>query len=113
MKSRIAWILTFAALGILAASAGADQTKTYRITISTDAKAGGAALDAGDYKLEVDAPKVRFTDVQSGKSVEVDATIKTAENKFGNTAIVSQKVEGKTQITEIQLGGSKTKITFP
>jgi hypothetical protein len=113
MKSKIVWILTFAVLGVLAAGAGADQTKSYLITFRNDVKAGTATLDAGEYKLVVDAPKVRFTEVQSGKSVEVDATINTTETKFDNTAIVSQQVDGKTQITEIQLGGSKTKITFP
>ncbi|MBZ5618895.1 MAG: hypothetical protein LAQ69_09260 [Acidobacteriia bacterium] len=100
------------ALGFLAMMASGDQSKSYRITFSDSFKVGDAELARGEYKLIVDAPSVRFTELKTGKSVELEAKIEDGDEKFDQTAVHSQRVDGVSRINEIRLGGSKTRITF-
>ena len=105
MKMRM--LVAFAVLGLSVASA-----KSYQITLGSVTKAGNVSLKPGKYDVAVDAEKIRFTDVSSGKSVETQGTVVNAEKKFGNTAINATQVDGATQINEIMLGGTTTKIRF-
>jgi hypothetical protein len=87
--------------------------KSYRVTISTAATAGSAQLQAGDYKMILDASRVRFTHLFTGKEVEVAAKIDdSAERKFDNTLIHWRKVESGSAISEICLRGTKTRVVF-
>jgi hypothetical protein len=100
--------------GFLAGSARGDNPKTYRVTVSAVSMIGTTELQPGDYKLRVDphGTKVVFTHVDTGKEIELEATVGTAEQKFENTAIHSDLANGTPRIVEIRLGGSKTKVGF-
>jgi hypothetical protein len=88
------------------------SAKSYEIILDSAAKAGNLDLKAGKYNVNLDASKVRFTDVTSGKSVETTAKIVSADKKFDSTTIDTKQVNGATQINEIDLGGTKTMVQF-
>ena len=112
MKFKMTCFLMLAALGFLVAAANADPSKGYRITLSDAAKIGTAELRPGNYTLVFDAPKVRFTELDSGKAIELEAKVESVDKKFDTTEIHSQQVDGVRRINEIRLGGSKTRIDF-
>jgi hypothetical protein len=112
MKFKTACFLMLATLGFLAATANADPSKSYRITISDAVKVGTAELKPGDYTLVFDAPKVRLTERASGAAVELEAKVESGDQKFDSTEIHTQEVDGVRKISEIRLGGSKTRIDF-
>jgi hypothetical protein len=111
MRLKTMFILLSAALFVLIGEARAD--KSYQFTLSDAAKAGSVQLKPGDYHLILDNSKVRFRELKTGNEFEVDAKIDdSATEKFQSTAIHSQRLEGVTLITEIRLGGTKTRVTF-
>lgn len=112
MKIKMTCLAVLLAFGFLTVMASGDQSKSYRITLSDSLKVGSAQLQPGEYKLVVDAPKVRFTELKTGESVELEAIVENVDRKFSDTAVHSQRVDGVSQLKEIRIGGSKTKIAF-
>jgi len=101
------------AVAVFYGSARGDEPKQYRITLDRVAKIGATEFQPGEYKLLVDAPKVRFTELKSGKEVEIEAKVEAEESKFEHTMIHSRMGDdGIRKISEIRIGGSKTKIVF-
>ena len=99
-------LLTFA---ILAVSAVASA-KSYTVTLFQPSIVGGAELQPGDYKLDLNESKVV---IRSGKkSAEADVKVETADQKFSSTSVRYQNGDGKYRIQEIRLGGTKTKLVF-
>ena len=112
MRLKALFVLLSIALFVSIEPAMAD--KSYRVTMTSAAKVGSVQLQPGEYTLVLDNSKVRFTEVNTGKEFEVTAKIDdTAEKKFESTAIHSTRAEGATLITEIRLGGTKTRVAFP
>jgi hypothetical protein len=106
MKSKI--LIGFALLGLSIASA-----KSYEISVDNVAKAGDVQLQPGLYKVSITGSKVRFTDENSGKSVETTATVESnGKTKYDNTALESEQVNGVAKIHEIDLGGTATRLKF-
>jgi hypothetical protein len=105
MKLKLA--ITFAILGMSFAGA-----KSFQITLSTPTQAGTLALQPGQYDVSVNGTTVKFTEVNSGKSVATNATLENADKKFQNTAVDSSDLNGKATIQEIDLGGTVTKVKF-
>ena len=58
------------------------------------------------------SPKIALTELKTGKLIELEAKVESVEKKFPTTEIHSKKVDGVSQISEIRIGGSKTRITF-
>ena len=110
MKTKMTCIAILLAFGFLTATARADQS--YRFSLSTASKIGNAELRPGDYKLVVDASKVVLTELSTGKSIEVAAKVEDMDQKIAATEVHSNEVDGVSQIREIRIGGSKTKIAF-
>lgn len=100
------------ALFFLIGPAKAD--KRYQIVIGTLTKVGSIDLRPGEYTIILDDSKVRIADSKTGKEFEVSAKIDdSAEKKFNDTEVHSKRVEEATLITEIRLGGTKTRLLFP
>lgn len=112
MKIKMACLAVLLAFGFLTFIASGDQSKSYRVTLTDTFKIGNAELKPGEYKLVVDAPKVRFTELKSGKSVDLEANVESGDEKFTDTAVHARRIDGVSHIREIRIGGSKTKITF-
>ncbi len=104
---KIKFAIAFAVLGMSFAGA-----KSFQITLSSPSQAGALDLQPGQYNVSVAGTKVKFTDVNSGKSVETDATTENADKKFQATSVDTETVNGKNKIQEIDLGGTLTKLKF-
>lgn len=105
MKLKLA--IAFAVLGM--SSAGA---KSFQITLNTATQAGTLDLQPGLYDVSLSGTTVKFTDVNSGKSVTAAATVENADKKFQSTSVDSTDVNGKSKIQEIDLAGTVTKVKF-
>ena len=129
---KIKLFVGFAALGLSLASA-----RSYEISIHSVSKVGDVQLQPGDYKVTLDGSMVKFTNENSGKSVETKATVETtAEAKFNGTsvwfmrtdagravettarakvdftAVETVEKDGVTKVNEIDLGGTRTDLKF-
>jgi hypothetical protein len=108
MKTKL--FLTFALAGLSFASA-----RSFDITLDAPARAGSAQLAAGHYSValdKTDQSKVIFKNTDTGKSMEATGTIEKVEKKFDVTSVTLHGVNGTTQIQEIDLGGTPTKVEF-
>lgn len=99
------FVLAFGILALAVASA-----ETYRVTLSQKASVKGNELKAGEYRLNLDNSKVKL--VNGKQIVEVPVKVETVEKKFDNTAIRYKGTGDKQSISEIRIGGTKTKIVF-
>jgi hypothetical protein len=106
-------LATFAILALSAAFAGTVPVPgggSYTITLTQPSVVSGTQLKAGDYRLKVTPDKIT---ISSGKNFfEVKAKIETGEQKFSATAIRYAETGGQPVITEIRLGGTKTKLVL-
>jgi hypothetical protein len=92
------------ALGIAMAATG------HRVVISNPTWVNGNELKPGEYRVEVQGDKVMITG--QNNSIEVPGTLQTDGKKYSDTALRSETVNGKQQLEEIDLGGTKTSIHF-
>jgi hypothetical protein len=100
------FLLSFA---ILAMSALANA-KSFSVTLFQPSLVGGAELQPGEYKLDLNESKVV---IHSGKkSAEADVKVENGDLKFSSTSVRYQNGDGKYRIQEIRLGGTKTKLVF-
>ena len=113
MKTILRLLALVIAAGMFNGSAIADEAKSYKVVLSNLCKVGDTEFQPGDYKVTVDgSKKVRFTAMKTGKTMEVEAKVESRDSKFDHTAVTSKRVDGVTRLSEIQIGGSKTKIAF-
>jgi len=113
MKTILRLLALVIVAGMCNGGAYADEAKSYKVVLSSLYKVGNTEFQPGDYKVTVDgSKKVRFTAIKTGKTTEVEAKVESADSKFDHTAVTSKRVDGVTRLSEIQIGGSKTKIAF-
>lgn len=95
-------ILAFATLALAVASAASS----YSVTFYQPVVVNGQTLKAGDYKVQYNSDKAT---IQQGKTVaEVPVKVETSTDKYAATTV---RLNG-TQVEEIRLGGTKTKLVF-
>ncbi|HTS64722.1 MAG TPA: hypothetical protein VMH28_22015 [Candidatus Acidoferrales bacterium] len=87
----------------------AVNAATYKVTLSQPTIVKGQELKPGDYRLNVGDQKV--TIVNGKQSVEVPVKVESVDQKFDSTSVRYTGTE-KPKITEIRLGGTKTKLVF-
>ena len=89
----------------------ATAASTYHIKIADPTWVGQSELKPGEYDVKVDtAGKVTF---KMGKTViEAPAKIETSTSKFSDTLMNTKSVNGQSQLKELDLGGTKSKIVF-
>jgi hypothetical protein len=92
-------------LGIAAAAS------TYHIKIADPTWVGQTELKPGEYDVKVDAAgKVTF---KMGKNViEAPAKIEANTSKFSDTLLNTITIKGQSQLKELDLGGTNSKIVF-
>jgi len=102
------FFIGFAILGLSIASA-----KSYEISVDNVSKVGDVQLQPGAYKVTLAGSTVKFTDENSGKSVQTNATVEsTNKSKFDATALETVQKDGVTTVNEIDLGGTRTDLKF-
>ena len=105
------FILAFAVLALIAAVAGTvPGVPTYKITLLQTSVVKDTELKAGDYRFSVGSEKVTI-DVGK-KTIEVPCKIENSDKKFDNTAIRYTQQNGKQIVSEIRVGGTKTRLIF-
>ena len=99
-------LLTFATLGLAAASAASN----YKVTLFQPSIVAGQELKPGEYKVEL---KDSTAVISKGKqSVEAAVHTETSDTKFASTTVRYKNGDGKYRLEEIHLGGTTTKIVF-
>lgn len=98
--------------GLALSSLTVLSAKTYDIVLSSKTKAGALELKPGQYKLKIDGSNAVFTDTSKGKSYTTPVKVETTDKKFPDTRVQSVKDGDAEKITEIDLGGAKTKLGF-
>jgi len=86
------------------------SSKTYKVKLFEQATVGGNVLKPGEYQVEVVDQKAVL---RQGKT-ETQAPVKVEEgsDKYADTTVRYLNADGKMQIREIHLGGTKTKLVF-
>lgn len=85
-------------------------SNTFHVTFDSNAWIGATEVKAGEYKVTVEGDKATL---KAGKTViEVPAKLETAERTFSMSGVVMKNINGKQQVEEIQIGGTKTHIVF-
>ena len=110
MTKKLAIVLLVLACVVIAGTV--TKTSTYNVTLFKSAAVNGSVLKAGDYKLVVGDAKVTLIAKDGGATVESPVKFETAAAKFGTTVVTYEDKNSKTVVSEIDLGGSKTKILF-
>jgi len=104
-------VFVFAILALAAAFAGTvPHGPRCWITLFQPAMVEGTPLAAGDYLVTVNGEKAIFA--QGKLTWTVAVKIQNDPEKFDTTAIRFDNETGKPKITEIRVGGSKTKLVF-
>jgi hypothetical protein len=96
-------VLAFLAIGI--ASAGSQ------FSLATPVNLGTHKLKAGTYEVSLKKDQAVFTN-EDGKSFTVSVKIEQADKKFSGTVAAVNTKNGADELTEIDLGGSTTKLMF-
>jgi hypothetical protein len=95
-------ILAFATLALAVASAASS----YSVTFFQPVVVNGQTLKAGDYKVQYSDNKAT---IHQGKKVtEVPVKVETSGDKYSATSV---RLNGS-QVEEIRLGGTNTKLVF-
>jgi hypothetical protein len=102
------FVLLFSTLALMVASAAEN---TYHFTLQEPASVNGTALQPGDYKIQVQGDKAIL---KYGKKtvIEAPAKLETADHKYSDTSVDLDSANSKTRISEIHIGGTKTRIVF-
>jgi len=106
------FVLAFGILALVATTAGSIPAKgpTYKVTLSQPAVIQGTALKAGEYRVNITAGTVTFT--MDKESHPVAAKIETTKNKFFSDEIQYDKDGDHMKISEICVGGTRTRLLF-
>jgi hypothetical protein len=105
-------VLILAALALIASAGTVPVGGHYKITLVEPAVVQGTVLKAGDYRLNLTNTKVTIVS-ESGKNIaEATVKVETEEKKFEDTSVRLDMATGKAVVTEIRLGGTKTKLLF-
>ena len=114
--TRILARLTVLALAIgISMSAFAGSTKTDTITLYHDAQLNGTTIPAGEYtvKCETSGSSAQVKFIKGRKEVaSASGQTKDLGSKAPNGQVVLQDGGGVPSITEVDLAGSKTGVTF-
>jgi len=111
MIKKAIWILAVVAL--IASAGTVPGSSHYAITLNQPAVVQGTVLKAGDYRLNLADNKLTIVnDVGKKNPVEVTVKVETEDKKFDTTVVRVDTTSGKAVISEIRLGGTKTKLIF-
>jgi hypothetical protein len=84
------------------------DAKTYSIRLFQPSVLAGTELKPGEYTLDLDRTKIV---VKNGRvSVEASVKVETVDQKYAATSVRYANGDGKFQIQEIHLGGTKLKL---
>lgn len=92
------------------ALAAAQAATNHQIKLFQPTVINGTELKPGSYKLQLDGSKATITDGKS--SVEASVKVEETDKKNASTAVRYELQNGKYAVSEIRVGGTKTKLVF-
>ena len=93
-----------------AVGAFANAATRYGVTFRSTAVIAGTEMKPGDYNVEVNGSKAM---IRGGKqAVEASVQVQQGDRKFSSTTVRYDIVDGKYKVSEIRIGGTKTKLVF-
>jgi hypothetical protein len=106
------FVVAFSVLALVAAMAGNVPVNgpTYKVTLTQPAVVMGTALKAGEYRLNVHAGTVTFA--IDKESHAIPAKVEMNRSKYFVDQIQYDKDGDRIKISEICLGGTKTRLVF-
>jgi hypothetical protein len=106
------FVLAFSILALVISMAGNIPVKgpVAHVTLSKPAVINGTALKAGDYKLTINEGKATFS--INKESLEIPVKVEIGQKKYDVNQVQYDVVANQTKVTEICLGGTKTKLIF-
>jgi len=110
MFKKIALILAVVAL--VAAAGTVPGIGHYSITLVQASSVQGTVLKAGEYQLRLALADQKLTITSdTGKNLmEIPVKVQTQDKKFDRTVVQTDNASGKPVVSEIRLGGTKTKL---
>ena len=90
----------------------ASAAKVYEITLSAPTKVGNVQLKPGQYRLKINGSNAIFIQVETDKSFTTPVKIENTDTKFDQTVVDTSVADGTAVVKDIQLGGSKTRLSF-
>jgi hypothetical protein len=105
-------VLVLVILALVAAAGTVSKLGVYQVTLSRPAAVNGITLKPGDYKLLVGDARITMTAKDGGNAIEAPVRIESVPVRFDITVVTYETHDSKTAISEIDLGGSKTKLVF-
>jgi len=111
MFKKFALILAIVAIATLVATAGTVPTETnYKVVFATDSVVKGTPVKAGEYRLSLLDTKITLSNGDGKKLVEAVVQVQMEQEKFDSTTIRCDTATGKSVVSEIRLGGTKTRL---
>jgi hypothetical protein len=80
-------------------------------TLTGTSMLGTHKLKAGEYEVSIKGDQAVITN-PDGKSFSIPVKVEQADKKFDTTSVGTSTANGVDGISEIDLGGSKTKLLF-
>ncbi|MEZ5403692.1 MAG: hypothetical protein R2729_28690 [Bryobacteraceae bacterium] len=93
--------------GAMTVAAAAER---FNVTLFQDSVVNGTTLKPGDYKLTLDGSSVIIA--RGKEKVETGVKVEAVEAKYNATSVRYLNGDGKYRVSEIRLGGTKTKLVF-
>jgi hypothetical protein len=96
-------------LGFMAALLASAATR-YNVSFRSAAVIAGTEVKPGDYSVELSGSKAMIRGTK--QTVEASVQVQQGEQKYSDTTVRYNVVDGKYKVSEIHLGGTKTKLVF-
>lgn len=80
-------------------------------TLSGTVDLNGRKLKAGEWEIALKKDQATFTSPE-GKTFSVPVKVEQAQTKFSDTMALTKDVNGSPALTEVDLGGSTTRLMF-
>lgn len=88
----------------------ASAASRYNVTLFAQTTVAGRELKPGDYKIEVVGD---MATIKAGKnSVEAAVKVVEGDEQYRRTAVRYITGDGKNHLSEIRVGGTRTKLVF-
>ena len=105
-------MLLLAVVALIASAGTMPVGAHYRVTLVQPVVLQGTVLKPGDYRLALADTKVTITNDKGKNPVEATVKVETQDKKFDSTSVRLDTATGKAVISEIRLGGTKTRLVF-
>ena len=105
-------VLILAIVALVAAAGTVPTGPHYKVTFTKTSVLKGTELKAGDYRVSITDSKLMITAENGKDTVEVSVKVETEAKKFETNMVRFDMVNGKAVVSEIRLGGTKTKLLF-